>query len=255
MELIKQHLPTMDELKSKRRVERQPWMQHDLAASSSNAQRLGRRFFGEGFIYGQNNRFAYTNAFAWLFSQECMQAIDPTTDNVIKGDLSKGLYIFGGVGTGKTTLIDFIGSLSKAYGISFASDELVVGMSSEALHAGEVVDSYVRGDETYVRLKRRPIVIINDLGTEPLEALYMGNRQNVLASILEARGDRPELLTIITSNIPICAPKGNQSIQTLYGDRVASRLREMCNYLPLFGDDLRGRRYQPPPITSLSRAK
>ncbi|MDD4154105.1 MAG: hypothetical protein PHT30_01675, partial [Bacilli bacterium] len=74
-----------------------------------------------------------------------------------------------------------------------------------------------------------------DLGAEPEEANYMGNRINPLKTLLEHRGDYTDKLTIISSNHSI----NHQEILDRYGDRVASRLLEMCNYFEIKGTDRR----------------
>ena len=58
---------------------------------------------------------------------------------------------------------------------------------------------------------------------------------NVLRAILEYRGDRSDQITLISSNIPM----EHKMFTDKYGDRVASRMREMCNYFELTGQDRR----------------
>ena len=78
------------------------------------------------------------------------------------------------------------------------------------------------------------IIGIQDLGQEPKETLYMGNRLNVLQQLLEYRGDRGDQLTLITSNLRI----SSETLKRDYGDRVQSRLVEM-NYFEIKGKDRR----------------
>ena len=80
-----------------------------------------------------------------------------------------------------------------------------------------------------------PVMLIDDLGTEPAEVVYMGNRVDVVRHILERRADDSSKLTLLTSNIPMNAPVLGER----YGDRVVSRLRQMCNYLEMSGNDKR----------------
>ena len=80
-----------------------------------------------------------------------------------------------------------------------------------------------------------PIICIQDLGSEQMESLYMGNRENVIRRMIEYRGDRTDMLTLITSNLPMA----HQKLEEKYGDRVVSRLNEMCNYLEIKGKDRR----------------
>jgi DNA replication protein DnaC len=81
------------------------------------------------------------------------------------------------------------------------------------------------------------ILGIQDLGAEPAESLYMGNRAHVLRQILEYRGDFSDKLTLITSNLPI----NHQLFADRYHVRVSSRLNEMCNYFEIRGKDRRER--------------
>jgi DNA replication protein DnaC len=58
---------------------------------------------------------------------------------------------------------------------------------------------------------------------------------NVLRQVIEHRGDNPECLTMISSNLPMT----HKILADRYGDRVVSRLQEMCNYFELRGKDRR----------------
>ena len=63
----------------------------------------------------------------------------------------------------------------------------------------------------------------------------MGNKLNVLQNIIEYRGDQPNKVTVVTSNIPL----GHSDIASRYGERAQSRMVEMMNYLILTGKDRR----------------
>ena len=83
--------------------------------------------------------------------------------------------------------------------------------------------------------KKVKILCIQDFGAEPLEAVAMCNRMNVLRTLLEYRGDRSDCLKMITSNYSLKNPTLTES----YGERVTSRLMEMCNYFEIKGKDRR----------------
>ena len=87
------------------------------------------------------------------------------------------------------------------------------------------------------KYKKRAILGIQDLGSssEPIESLYMGNRMGVIQQLLEYRGDFTDKITLITSNLPM----SHKVLIDRYGDRVASRLNEMCNYFEIKGKDRR----------------
>ena len=63
----------------------------------------------------------------------------------------------------------------------------------------------------------------------------MGNRRKVLRSIIEQRADRADRMTLITSNYP---PDAEEIVQ-IYGYRVMSRIKQMCNVICLPGQDRR----------------
>ena len=66
--------------------------------------------------------------------------------------------------------------------------------------ADEIVAHYVT-DTSIEPYKDAKILCIQDFGSEPLEAVSMGNRMNVLRYLLEWRGDHSDRLTLITSNL------------------------------------------------------
>lgn len=75
---------------------------------------------------------------------------------------------------------------------------------------------------------------IQDLGSEPTEAIYMGNRHELLRLNIESRADY-STMTFVSSNFPMLSTELRQK----YGDRVQSRCRQMFNYYLLGGEDRR----------------
>lgn len=61
-------------------------------------------------------------------------------------------------------------------------------------------------------------------GSEPTEAIYMGNRHKLLRLILESRADY-STMTFVSSNFP----KLSTELRQKYGDRMQSRCREVFN--------------------------
>ena len=80
--------------------------------------------------------------------------------------------------------------------------------------ADEIVARFVE-TTSIDEYKKAKLLCIQDFGAEQLEAVAMGNRMNVLRTLLEYRGDRSDCLTMITSNYSLKNPTLTES----YGER------------------------------------
>lgn len=189
-----------------------------------------------GFVIDKDNRFTYENFIKWCWGDETFKCIRPDTKQIVPGNLRKGIYIAGNTGSGKSWCLEIMQaySLGMNFGISFDDDVKPRPLYWYNRRADEICDSYVK-DGSIIGCKEMPMLGIQDLGQEPAECLFMGNRLDVIRNLIEYRGDRPDQITFITSNMSM---NGNNLIQR-YGDRVASRLMEMCNYFEMKGKDRR----------------
>jgi DNA replication protein DnaC len=148
-------------------------------------------------------------------------------------DSGRGLWIFGGVGTGKTTLAMIVSRQALESGRSVAIyslprllAELRRTFDDDAQH------SYT---ELLDRLAGVDLLHIDDVGAEQsspwvLEQLY---------ALINARYEE-ERSVILTTNI-----EQREDLVDQIGERTVSRLQEMCELIPLFGDDARAT-YQTP---------
>lgn len=184
-----------------------------------------------GFRVTDGTAKAYAAIAAWTANLP-FKALDPDTGAEVAGDPRVGLYVAGNPGSGKTTAVNVARLMASQIGARFA-----YGSESNLLRwndstAAMVCDHYAQNGSLslYQALK---VVSVQDLGSEPRETLYMGNRHEVMREFLELRGDTPGRFTIITSNLKYA------TIRKVYGDRVWSRLHRMCNYVELVQDDMR----------------
>lgn len=186
------------------------------------------------FRIDDENRFTYENLIRWCHCDTNMKCIDPETKKIVPGNLKRGIYIAGNTGSGKSWALEIMAAYAMAYNF-----QIDMGDTKRCLYWGNVRTDAICGEfteqGTFERFKKMSIVGIQDLGAEPTESLYMGNRINVLRQILEYRGDRTDLLTLITSNLPM----NHKMLVERYNDRVSSRLNEMCNYFEIKGKDRR----------------
>ncbi len=141
----------------------------------------------------------------------------------------RGLWLMGGVGTGKTTLAMLVSKAAASAGRSVAIYSLPRLLAS----IRRTYDG-VPGEDTYSaffeRLASVDLLQIDDLGAENrtdwvLEQLY---------AIVDERY-QAQRAVIVTSNVSY------EELSEQIGSRVVSRLTEMCEELPLHGDDMRNR--------------
>ena len=137
-------------------------------------------------------------------------------------DLNKGILLSGPVGSGKTTLMNLMKTLTATehkFYIKPCRD-----ISFEFIQDGyEIIQKYSKG-----KLYPDPKTIcFDDLGTEK-NLKYYGNECNVMAEIILSRYDifiSKKIYTHITTNLSA------SEIETAYGNRVRSRLRNMLNLI------------------------
>lgn len=171
------------------------------------------------------------SVFAWVWKADLY--------NTLKLDYNKGLFLFGGLGLGKSMtlralrqyrnkLVNRHESLKEDYrlkGIRLKSAaELAHIYAADGL-PGLIV--YTDGDCN---------LIIDEFGREPRPVKYFGTDQNVLQFVLQQRYDfRRTSVTHITTNLQL------EDIAQYYGTYIADRFLEMFNFIEFKGDSLRSK--------------
>lgn len=198
-------------------------IQRDITAKEAGEALLAiGRHLTPDFVIDKDNRKAYTNVLRWCIGKEG------------ELDLLKGIYLYGNTGTGKTLMLSLMLNICRYYKTGFSTATGDYPLIDKTARADEICDDYAEeGDLT--KWVAYPSLCINDLGAEPAETLYMGNRRKVMRSIIEQRADRADRVTLFTSNFP----PDSDEIVAMYGHRVRSRLQQMCNVICLPGQDRR----------------
>ena len=144
-------------------------------------------------------------------------------------DSGKGLWLMGDVGTGKTTLAMLVSKAAAEAGRTVAIYSLprLLARIRRTYDGEPGEDSYL---EFFDRLTSVDLLHIDDLGAEKrsdwvLEQLY---------AIVDERYQSQRSM-VVTSNLDY------DQLKEQIGSRVVSRLTEMCEELPLWGEDLRNR--------------
>ena len=141
----------------------------------------------------------------------------------------KGLFLVGPVGCGKTTIMQRLASQPVRL---VATRDIARKFVKEG---NNVLEHYGTKSYRIKHLGYGPVVqydqpityCFDDLGVEQNAKLY-GNGCNVMAEILLDRYEqfiRHGMITHLTTNL------NADELERLYGDRVRSRLREMCNLI------------------------
>jgi DNA replication protein DnaC len=138
-------------------------------------------------------------------------------------NLNKGILLSGPVGSGKTALMNVMKCLTQAEHKFFVKP--CRDISFEFIQDGyQIIDKYSKGKLYQSGPKT---ICFDDLGTEN-NLKYFGNECNVMGEILLSRYDistTKKIQTHITTNLSAT------EIENVYGNRVRSRLRELCNLI------------------------
>lgn len=139
------------------------------------------------------------------------------------GEENKGLLLFGGVGVGKTKLMQCLEWNPKAsYAVKSCREiSELFAKKDGGYEAMQIFKGLMRGQRNDFNQTDYG-VCFDDLGEEKSKR-HFGNEANVMEDILLARYQRPELwkYTHVTTNLTV------DQIEEIYGVRVRSRMREM----------------------------
>ncbi len=158
-------------------------------------QQKGRETYGSFFLLYPQDTQIIGRLLTWFLSDEA-------TASYKEVDLNKGILLSGPVGCGKTSLRNLMRHFSQDKTPHFIKPCRNIAFEFEK----EGFD---------------------DLGTEQILTHY-GKECNVMAEIILSRYEnftRHHRLTHFTTNLSA------DEIEDLYGSRVRSRLREMCNLI------------------------
>lgn len=201
----------------------------DMKTVLGIVERLGKEV-NPAFVFDDKNRWTYIQLLKWLAGDKTMQAIDPDTGKVVAGRLDAGLYLAGPTGSGKSVALNIMLMLARTFNI-----QVTLNGEQRCIFWKEVRADEIARNGWIERYNEPGVLCIQDLGTEPTESVFMGNRFQPVRQLIEHRGDAGGVITLFSSNLPM----GSSVLVDRYGDRVASRLREMCNYIELKGKDRR----------------
>lgn len=184
-------------------------------------QEKGRQEFGKKFNIIDEDKPIIKKLAAYFLKDEfvCQE------ENI---QLHKGILLSGPVGCGKTSLMQLMKYFSnneRAVYVVKPCREVSFEFNKDGY---EVMTRYGRASFSKSGHNEVPrYYCFDDLGTEN-NLKYFGNECNVMAEVLLTRYDlfvSRKLITHLTTNLSA------SEIEKMYGNRVRSRLRELCNLI------------------------
>ncbi len=159
-----------------------------------------------------------------------------------KHDPNKGLWLWGNIGTGKSTMLEIIREYCnrvRPHQRYRQSDSAAVKQlrkdswpySFKITNASFVAGAFARdgypGIEEYILACRQAF---DEVGRECIPTGYYGNMENVFQYIFQRRYDiRHGDFTHVTSNL------NPEQIGEVYGDHIYDRCHEMFNFVEMSG--------------------
>lgn len=152
-------------------------------------------------------------------------------------DSTFGLYLCGGAGNGKTTILRAMQNLTNL----LRSDEVwssikdnypirgfMIITAKELVKLAKAYNNPTRENESsvnkYKRIRDIEILAIDDLGQEPKESIHYGDYVTAAIDIISNRYEE-QLCTLVSSNL------SSTEIATYYDERIADRFREMMHII------------------------
>lgn len=153
--------------------------------------------------------------------QDSMDAALSSVANWLSARPQTGLLISGDIGTGKSTLLQAIRQVLNAYGLPWCF--LPMYRAQSVFKGADDFDDWCA---------TKHMIMLDDVGIEPDDMVFYGNRINIFPEIIYRRYDNRCPL-IITTNLD------SRQIEERYGRRVADRMEEMFAKVVLKGESFR----------------
>lgn len=142
---------------------------------------------GQVFVNDENTHDKINRIARWLFSSK-----------------QRGLLLMGTMGNGKSTMLRVIDRLFK---------------STSTFGDAQDIFEHFKKSQGSMRYWEEPLLLIDDMGIEPVRCLVYGEEYYPISRLLLHRYDK-QLTTIIATNL------GVDEIEARYGDRVVDRMKE-----------------------------
>lgn len=145
----------------------------------------------------------------------------------------QGVLLFGGTGNGKTRRLQFMERHLSGMHMASAVDIIArLEKKDDVEYFREVTRTDIGTLD--ITPRRYYDLIIDDIGCEKTESVTFGNKRDIMERVITARYNVfPEYQTHFSTNL------SEEMLLERYGQRVFSRLKEMCVFVKMTGIDRR----------------
>lgn len=155
----------------------------------------------------------------------------------LEGDSHKGIYFYGGCGTGKSLFFEILEEIYKSYqnpGLRIKTVH-TIGLTDQYLSQLSRPKQLAPNDDSLYSKYKKGAIHFEDLGAES-KINHFGNSVETMADLLQLRyseSRRARCKTFITTNY------SPDEARNRYGERVYDRMFEMFNFIKLRGTSRR----------------
>lgn len=172
-----------------------------------------RHMYDVDFIVNEHNKDLITALCYYL-------SLDPRFETDLGFSFTKGLWVRGNVGLGKTHIVRCA-----------AENNL---NPIKVLSMLEVTEDIQAQGSCVVNMEGRRILYLDDVGTEEPTVVHYGTRISWFKNFIETK-----YLKGVYNNLIISTNLSFSEIETNYGNRARSRIAQMFNVINVTGEDMR----------------
>ena len=181
------------------------------------------------------DNFNFNDIYVNVNRKEILNKIRTCIDNYEKKEPTKGLYLHGNYGCGKTFLLAYLAKTvaDKGHKVIFAYYPDLARMLRSAISSGQIED-------LIEELKTIEVLVLDDFGGETLTNYI---RDEVLGAILQERMTNNRL-TFMSSNLDETLlldhlKESNRDIDSLRASRIFERIKKLMEFVKLVDEDYR----------------